>query len=166
METILIILVGVVAVAVIVGLAMAPLLNKKGDAAIARVKETLGADNIKVIEPKAVGFGTDPEDAGGLRGMGCLAASDTDIMFVTWAPQKEFRIKRAAVTGVGTAAEDPSAVQKTMIIIHYRDNDGRDVTAQFRLGRDLVDWLDELGYDWGPGGRPDTTSDTQDADAD
>jgi hypothetical protein len=163
METLLIVLVGVVAIAVIVGLAMAPVLNKRGDAAIALVKETLGADNIKVIEPKAVGFGTEPESAGGLRGMGCLAASDTDIMFVTWAPQREFRIKRATVTGVDTEAEDPSAVQKTMIVIHYRGDGGEDVTAKFRLGRDLVDWLDELGYDWGPEGRPEPTTET-DAD--
>ena len=75
-------------------LALNPVLNKKGDAAILRCKEALGADAITTIEPKANGFGTEPADAGGLRGMGCLALSATDLMFVTWAPQKEFRIPR------------------------------------------------------------------------
>lgn len=163
MNVALIVLVAVVAIVIIGGLALTPMLNKKGDAAIARARELLGGkDAVKVVEPKATGFGTEPEEAGGLRGMGVLAASAERIAFVTWAPQKEFTIERSAITKVDTAAEDPTAVQKTMIQLTYTGAEG-DVTAQFRIGRDLGDWLDELGYDWGPGGRP---SPATDADGD
>jgi hypothetical protein len=154
MTVLLIVLVAVVAIVIVGGLALSPLLNKKGDAATARAKELVGADRVKVIEPKAVGMGTEPDDAGGLLGLGCLAASDTTIAFVTWQPQAEFVIDRAKVTGVETAADDPSAVQKTTIDVRYTRDDGTEAVARWRFGRDLIDWLNELGYDWGEAGPP------------
>ncbi|MEZ5141442.1 MAG: hypothetical protein R2726_02835 [Acidimicrobiales bacterium] len=155
MNALLIVLLVVVVVVIVAGLALTPMLNKRGDAAIERAHELVGGkDAVKVIEPKATGFGTEPDEAGGLRGMGVLAAGPDQIAFVTWAPQKEFSIDRGAITKVGTAADDPTAVQKTMIQITYTDPSEGEVLAQFRIGRDLGDWLDELGYDWGPEGRP------------
>ena len=106
-----------------------------------------------MIEPKANGFGTEPPTAGGLRGMGCLALSDTDLMFVTWAPQKEFRIPRSAITSVDTSADDLAGVQKAMIMVTYTGDDGSEVTASWRL-TDMVEWLTALGYDFGPDGPP------------
>lgn len=102
MGIVLVVLIVLVAVGVIAGLAFAPMLKKRGDAAAARCREALGADNIRLIEPKANGFGTEPGTAGGLRGMGCLALSDDALMFVTWAPQHEFRVDRSAITSVTT----------------------------------------------------------------
>ena len=166
MNVLLIVLLVVVVVVIIAGLALTPMLNKKGDAAIARARELVGGkDAVKVIEPKATGFGTEPEEAGGLRGMGALAVGPDRLAFVTWAPQKEFTIERSAITKVDTAAEDPTAVQKTMIQLHYASSEG-DALAQFRIGRDLGDWLDELGYDWGPEGRPAPADDTAASDDD
>src|SRR5579862_8521550 len=98
MGIVLIVAIVVLAVVAIAALAFGPMLNKKGDAAVARCKEALGADQIRLIEPKANGFGTEPATAGGLRGMGCLAMNDTELMFVTWAPQKEFRVARSAIS--------------------------------------------------------------------
>ncbi len=106
MGIVLAVLVVLVIVVVVAGLALGPSLRKKGDAAVARCKEVLGADQIKLIEPKANGFGTEPATAGGLRGMGCLAMNDTELMFVTWAPQKEFRVARSAISSVATSADD------------------------------------------------------------
>lgn len=163
MQVLLIVLAVVVVAAIVVAVAVTPMLNRKADEAVDRVKEILGADQVKVIEPKATGLATEPEEAGGLRGLGCLGASDTTIAFVTTAPHKEFTIDRSAVTEVTTAAADPGAVQKTTIEIHYT-HDGEPAKAMWRIGRDLNQWLTELGYDWGPDGPPaeDDTADTAD----
>lgn len=161
MSTPLIILVVILVIVAGVGLALNPLLNKKGDAAIARVKGALGADRILEIEPKANGFGTEPAEAGGLKGMGCLAVSDTDLMFVTWAPQHEFRVARSAITAIATEATDLSTTQKAMVMVTYTAEDGSSVVARWRLP-ELVQWLTVLGYDFGPDGPPAPRTDTDD----
>ena len=153
MDGLLIVLAVVVVIGIVVALALNPVLNKKGDAAILRCKEVLGADAITTIEPKANGFGTEPTDAGGLRGMGCLALSATDLMFVTWAPQKEFRIPRSAITKVDTSADDVAGAQKAMIMVSYATDDGATAVASWRLP-ELVEWLTALDYDFGPDGPP------------
>ena len=51
--------------------------------------------------------------------MGCLAMNDTELMFVTWAPQKEFRIARSAISSVATSADDLTGVQKAMVMVTY-----------------------------------------------
>jgi hypothetical protein len=155
MTVVLIVVVAIVVIVIIAGLALSPMLNKKGDVAITRAKVLVGGESaVKVIEPKAVGMGTEPEDAGGLLGMGCLAASADTIAFVTWQPQAEFVIDRSTITGVDTAADDPGSVSKTTIDVHYTRPGGETALARWRFGRDLVDWLTELGYDWGPDGPP------------
>jgi len=150
---VLIILAVIVVVVILIALALNPLLNKKGDAAIARCKEALGADQIVEIEPKANGFGTEPAEAGGLRGMGCLAVSESDLMFVTWAPQHEFRLKRSSITGIDTSSDDVGGTQKAMVMVSYTADDGTAAVASWRLP-ELVQWLTVLGYDFGPDGPP------------
>jgi hypothetical protein len=163
MGIVLIVAIVVLAVVAIAALAFGPMLNKKGDAAVARCKEALGADQIRLIEPKANGFGTEPATAGGLRGMGCLAMNDTELMFVTWAPQKEFRVARSAISSVATSADDLTGVQKAMVMVTYAGDGGSEVTASWRLS-DLVEWLTALGYDFGPDGPPTDTSAADDDD--
>ena len=153
MGVVLIVAIVILAVVAIAALAFGPMLNKKGEAAVARCKELLGAEEVRLIEPKANGFGTEPATAGGLRGMGCLAMDDTDLVFVTWAPQKEFRLARSSITKVATSADDLTGVQKAMVMVTYTDAGGSEVTASWRLP-DLVDWLTALGYDFGPDGPP------------
>jgi hypothetical protein len=163
MNAVLIVLAVVVVIGIVVALALNPLLNKKGDAAIARCKEALGADKILEIEPKANGFGTEPAEAGGLRGMGCLAVSETDLMFVTWAPQKEFRIARSAVTGVDTSTDDIGGTQKAMVMVTYTTDSGDSAVASWRLP-ELTEWLTVLGFDFGPDGPPAPAADIDDED--
>ncbi len=153
MNVVLIVLAVIVVLGIVVALALNPLLNKKGDAAIARCKEVLGAGNVVEIEPKANGFGTEPAEAGGLRGMGCLAVSETDLMFVTWAPQKEFQIKRSAITGVDTSTDDIGGTQKAMVMVTYTTDGGESAVASWRLP-ELTEWLTVLGFDFGPDGPP------------
>lgn len=161
------VIIGLIVVGVVVVAALAllnPSLRKKEDAAIAHVKQTLGADRVKVIEPRATGMGTEPEEAGGLRGMGVLAITDTDLMFTTWAGPKDWRIARSAITDVDTDNTDPASAHKLAINVTYAGADG-EATAMFRLG-EPVPWLIELGYDWGPDGPPSLDEDDEDDDED
>ena len=100
-----IVLAVVVVIGIIVALALNPVVRKANDQAIARCWERLGRDRIQVIEPRSVGFATDPEDAGGLRGQGCLAVNDTELLFVTTGKQKEFAIPRSAITSVESSGD-------------------------------------------------------------
>lgn len=148
----MIVLIVVVVIVIIAGLALNPLIAKRNDAAIAACKDALGRDDIRVIEPRAVGFASDPEEAGGLRGQGCLAVNATDLMFVTTAGQKSYRIPRSAVTSVDTSG-DPRSDEKATLIVTYTDSERGAVTASWRLV-EVPAWLVELGYDWGPEGPP------------
>jgi hypothetical protein len=171
-----VLIVSIVLVVVIVGALAAtnPMMKKREDAAIKHVKDELGKDNIKVIEPRTTAMGTDPDDAGGLRGMSCLAVTDDRLMAVTWSGLKEWSIDRSAITGIDSAADDPASVQKGSILVTYKPEagatDAAEVTAMFRL-REPVTWLKELGFDWGPDGPPpdddaDEADDAGDADED
>jgi hypothetical protein len=158
MTNALLIAVLVIAVVVIALLAATnPMMKKREDAAIKATKDHLGKDRIKVIEPRTTAMGTDPEEAGGLRGMACLAVNEDELMAVTWSGLKEWRIPRSAITVVDTAADDPASVQKATITVTYTaaegGNDEGEATAMFRL-REPVPWLTELGFDWGPEGPP------------
>jgi hypothetical protein len=107
-------------------------------------------------------MGTEPEEAGGLRGMGVLAITDTDLMFATWAGPKDWRIARSAITDVDTDNTDPASAHKLTINVTYTGADG-EATAMFRLG-EPVPWLIELGYDWGPEGPPSLDEDDDEDD--
>jgi hypothetical protein len=152
MTTALIILIVVAVVVIIAALALNPIVRKANDRAVQQCWSELGRDEIVVIEPRAVGFATDPEEAGGLRGQGCLAANGRELLFVTTAGQKSFRVDRSAITGVDTPG-DPRSRVKSMVEVSYTDPDHGTVTASWRVP-DVPDWLRELGYDWGPEGPP------------
>jgi hypothetical protein len=153
MTVLVIVLVGVVIIGVIALIAFNPGLKKKEDAAIAAVKERFGADERRLIETRATAMGTEPEEAGGIRGMSVLAVNSAELMAVTWAGQKEWVVARSAITAVDSSADDPEAVTKATIIVTYATGDGSSAAASFRL-KDPVPWLTELGYDWGPEGPP------------
>jgi hypothetical protein len=139
---VVVIIVVVVAVVVIVALvAMNPMLRRREDEAIATVKHELGGTEL--IEPRATAMGTDPEDAGGIRGMACLGMNDAELLAVTWTGSASWRIPRASVVGVESPADDPTTVPKATVTITYAREDG-EATAMFRL-RDAGDWLEALG---------------------
>jgi len=171
MTTALVVVAVVIAIVVIGALALTnPMMKKREAAAIGAVKDKLGADNVLIIEPRTTAMGVDPDDGSGLRGMTCLAASDDQLLAVSWAGLNEWSIPRSTITGVDTAAEDPTAVQKVSIMVAYSPEGGGDeMTAMFRL-KEPVAWLTELGYDWGPDGPPpmddDETDETDETDED
>jgi hypothetical protein len=153
MTVLIIVLVAIVVIALVASLVLNPILKKRGDTAIADAQAALGGrENVTLIEPKAVGHGSDPDEAGGLRGQGVLAISDAALAFVTWAPRKSFRIERSAITGVSTSAPDARTLDKATIEVAFTSASGP-ATTSFRLP-EVARWLDALGFDWGPEGPP------------
>ena len=160
---ILLIVFGVLIVVIIVaGLVTIPMVQKKEDAAIKVVKDTLGEDNIVMVDKVTTAMGFEPADASGIKARACLAASATQVMAVGASSLEEWKIERSAITKVGCEAEDPSQVQKASIMITYAGPTG-EVTAKFRM-KNPVPWLTELGYDWGPEGPPVYEDDDADRD--
>lgn len=147
-------LVIVLAVVVVVGLvlllAFAPKLQGKEKAASELARQAVGGeDTVRFLDPRVVGFGTEPDEAGGLRGMGVLAVSDDTIAFVTWHPQEQHTIERGAVREVSTEAAGVEDASKAMIRVRYAaaDDDG-EVVAGYRV-KDPVRWLEALGASGG-----------------
>jgi hypothetical protein len=137
-----VIIIVVVAVVVIVALVVTnPMMRRREDEAIAAVKRELGGTDL--IEPRATAMGTDPEDAGGIRGMACLGMNAGELLAVTWVGSASWRIPRAAVVSVESPVDDPSTVPKATVTITYAHEDG-EATAMFRL-RDAGEWLAALG---------------------
>jgi hypothetical protein len=163
MTALLIVLIVVVVVVIVALAATNPMMRKREDAAIKAVKDELGADNVALIEPRTTAMGTDPEDAGGLRGMACLALGPNELVAATWVGTKLWRVDRSAITAVDSAADDPGSVQKATITVTYSTDavESGEATAMFRL-REPAEWLTELGYDWGEAGPPETETDEAD----
>jgi hypothetical protein len=153
MSPLVIALVVIVILGVIALIAFNPVLRKKEDAAIAAVKERFGDKTRKLIEPRTTAMGTEPEEAGGIRGMCVLAVNEDEIMAVTWSGLNEWRVARSSITSVDSSSDDPEAVSKATILVTYDTGGQETATASFRL-KDPVPWLTELGYDWGPEGPP------------
>lgn len=154
MNAIVIIVILIVVVAVVAALVLNPILRRRGDAAIEEAGQQLGGrDRVVLIEPKAVGFGSEPEEAGGLRGQGVLAASDEGVVFVTWAPKKVFRLERRSIVSVSSPAADPRGLEKSSVVVTFDGRGGPDATVSWRVP-EVGRWLDVFGYDWGPEGRP------------
>lgn len=153
MNVVVIVLIVIVVVLAVAALAFNPVLQRRADAAITEAQERLGGrDRVRLLEPKAVGFGSDPEEAGGLRGQGVLAASDDTLVFVTWAPRRTHALDRSAITSVSTSAPDARVLDKAALIVGF-DDPQHPGTVSWRVA-EIAKWLDVLGYDWGPEGRP------------
>ena len=153
MTILIVVLVAVVVIALLASLVLNPILQKRGDTAIEDARTALGGrDQVTLIEPKAVGHGSEPDEAGGLRGQGVLALSADKLAFVTWAPRKTFVLDRSAITGVTTQAPDARVMEKATIEVAFTSAEGP-ATTSFRLP-ELARWLDALGFDWGPEGAP------------
>jgi hypothetical protein len=160
MTVLVIVLVLVLVVLLIAALAFNPIIAKSSQRAVDQVRTHLGEDRIKVLDSRAVAFGTEPDTPAGLRGQGCLAVNDTELMFVTTAGQNEFVLARSRIKRVDTSGDPRSGAKATVSVIYDDPEDG-EVKASWRLANS-PDWLDELGYDWGTEGPPAKESDTAD----
>ena len=155
MSPVVIVVVVLVVLVVLAALLLNPVLRRRGQEAVDAAQGELGGrELVRLVDRQAVGFGSTPDEVGGLRGQGVLAVSDLALVFVTWAPRKTFRVDRSAITGVTTSAPDARTLDKASIEVAFTDAAGAEATASWRVA-EVARWLDVLGYDWGPEGPPD-----------
>lgn len=100
---------------------------KKTRARVAtEVQARLGAGRILLVEDRANSFGVESLGRGQIRGNGCLAATDDEILFVMWFPRREIRIPRDRVTSVERArAHLGKTVGRELIRVRFTNENGR-----------------------------------------
>lgn len=153
-------LIVVILVVVVAGVAAGPIMKRSEAAAADRARELVGGEgSVSRLDPRTVGFQTDPPEAGGLQGMGVLAASDSTIAFVTWRPLAEFTIDRSHVTAIETASANVVDTRKGTVEVHFTVPGDMPAKASFRVPFP-AEWLEVLGYDWGEEGRPASGADS------
>ena len=105
------------------------------------VKASLGADNIRAIDSGANFFGLKSSGAGQIRGNGCLAATDDEILFRMWWPKKEIRIQRDRIASVAsTKTHIGKSVGRPLLLVSFADEVGQEDSAAW-LVADLESWL-------------------------
>lgn len=142
MDSVLIIVVGIVAVVVVVLLAFTPKIKGRMAAAVGFVKEQVGGnDAVELIDDKATGFGSEPALPGPeMRGPGCLGLGPAKLVFAL-TPEKSLTIARADIVGVSSTTEEGDLGKGMLKVVHRVD--GQEVTSSFRLIA-ATEWVDAL----------------------
>jgi len=141
METVLIVLVVIVAVGVIALVAFTPKIRDRQGAAAMFVKAQVGGeDNVELIERMANSFGTEPAADDDLRGPGVLGLGPETLIFAL-TPDKSTTINRSAIVSAESSAEAGDSGKAMLKVTHHRD--GADVTSSWRLAG-AAEWAEAL----------------------
>ena len=141
METVLIVLVVIVAVGVIALLAFTPKIRDRQGAAAMFVKSEVGGeDNLELIERMANSFGSEPAADDDLRGPGVLGLGPETLVFAL-TPEKSMTISRAAIVSAESSADAGDSGKAMLKVTHRRD--GAEVTSSWRLAG-AADWAEAL----------------------
>jgi hypothetical protein len=109
------------------------------------VRDRLGADAIVRLDPVVRYFGLESASLFQIRGNGCLAATEQEILFVLWVPRREVRIERTGVTGIETPHwHRGKGSLRRLLRVRFVDPRGEPDAAAFEV-RDLDGWLSVLG---------------------
>ena len=132
MDTVLIIVIGVVAIVVIALLAFTPKIRGRMAAAVGFVKEQIGGnDKVRLIDDKATGFGAEPALPGPeMRGPGCLGLGPDALVFAL-TPEKSLRIELADIIRVSSTTDEGDLGKGMLKVVHTVE--GRETTSSFRL---------------------------------
>lgn len=136
--TLLLILVGTLAVSAIVAIVIVR-------AGRARAQERLAeVPGPALRSTAATSLGLESQGADRARGTGTLVLTDAEVAFAQWRPDRLVRIPRPAIVEVDTTR---THLDKTMtndlLRIRWTTTEGQDAVAFFV--RDLDPWLDDLG---------------------
>jgi hypothetical protein len=102
-------------------------------------RELLGEEPV-LVDESANFFGRRSAGRFQLRGNGCLALGDEQLVFVMWLPRRELAIQRSSITAVDTADSHlGKRVGRPLLRVAFDD----DVAAW--LVRDPDRWLATLG---------------------
>jgi hypothetical protein len=106
----------------------------------ADISERLGAHRILLMEDGANNFGVESRGRGQIRGNGCLAASDDEILFIMWFPRREVRIPRSAITAVELAKSHlGKTVGQPLLRVRFTNDEGRPDSVAWWV-RDVSRW--------------------------
>jgi len=102
------------------------------------VRETLGADNILVLDDKAICKGTESGRYNNLVGMGTLALTKDEFYFLRWSPRAELRIPRSdMLEHTFTIEHLDKGGKKPWLQVRYRNPE---YTEGDEAGVDVVAW--------------------------
>ena len=104
------------------------------------VRSRLGEGEILAIDESALCFGIESKGAFQLRGNGCLAATNDEVLFIMWLPHREISIPRAWITAVERAQSHlGKRIFRTLLRIGFTDEQGRADSVAWYV-RDLPAW--------------------------
>ena len=110
----------------------------------AEVEEEL--ENIQLIDQGASFFGLSSKGVGQVRGNGCLALTDQELVFRMWVPNKWMRIRRADITGIETPRSFLGKTRGTaLLLVAFKDRERSAVDTVAWQVRDLASWTQALG---------------------
>lgn len=106
----------------------------------ARVRARLGEDRILLMDDRASSFGIESRGVAQIRGNGCLAATDDEVLFVMWIPRRELLIERERITAVERVASHlGKTVGRPLLRVRFVDEAARPDSVAWFV-RDLPTW--------------------------
>ena len=111
------------------------------------VRSRLGAENIFMIDERANSFGIESKGVAQIRGNGCLAASDDQLMFLMWLPRRELVIARPLITGVERVRSHlGKTIGRDLLKVSFTNNEGTPDSVAWYVS-DLEAWESALRVD-------------------
>lgn len=109
------------------------------------VRQLVGDGAIVAIDERANGFGVESAGALQVRGNGCLALTDDELVFVMWLPKRVLRIPRERITAVErTRWHLGKTMGRDLLRVRFTNERGEPDSAAW-LVRDLPLWEATLG---------------------
>jgi hypothetical protein len=93
-----------------------------------------------LIDETANSFGVESAGATQIRGNGCLAATEEEVVFVMWLPRRELRIPRDRITAVERVRSHlGKTIGHELLRLRYIDEAGRPDSMAWFV-QDLAAW--------------------------
>ena len=100
-----------------------------------------------LLDDSANFFGVESRGAGQIRGNGCLAATEDEVLFLMWLPRRQLRIPRDRITLIErTGSHLGKTVGRPLLLVRFTRDDGHADSAAW-LVRDLAMWEAVLADD-------------------
>ncbi len=114
--------------------------RRKGRLIAEEVRAELGESEIVAMDESANCFGLESKGVTQLRGNGCLAATNDELLFIMWIPRRETRIPRAWITSVERARSHlGKTIFRPLLLVRFTNDQGAQDSVAWYV-RDLPAW--------------------------